>query len=764
MARGPSNKPILSFNAGEWGPKLAYRFDLEKYQSACAQLENAIVLTEGAADRRGGTQFINGTNNETIARLEPFTFSLDTAFMLEFTNGRLRFYSNGELVETSPGVPYVLLTSFQTDDLFNLTFAQINDIIYVALGRDNPYKITRVTDTNWTIDPVVFDVPALRDENTSAITLTPAATTGNGINLEASDDLFPDDTTIIGAYFQLGHVRPAATQELGITVDGVSAGLPVFGAWNMRTFGTWTADVLLQRSLDGGGTWETLLVYTGKNDLNIAQPGTEPNANVTYRLKVENWVSGSSTPRAVLEVSAATIYGLGKVVGHISTTEVLVNVITPFYSTDATLVWRESAWSVYRGFPRAVTFHEQRLVFGGNTAQPQTFWGSQTGDYENFQYGTNDTDAFAYTLGSKKRLQIHWLQSQDDLIIGTSLEEWAVGGSQDGQVSLITPTNVRATRQSAHGSNSALAAVLVNEAVLFVQRVGRKVREMTYNLGQQNYLSVDMTILASHVTMGGIVQMAYQSQPHSILWAVTGDGDLIGFTYERGENVTGWHRHTTDGLFKSVAVIPSEDGDELWVVVARVIGGVTKHYVERFNPTQWTAKEDAFFVDSGLSYDGSPETVFGGLNHLIGKTVSILADGSVRANQVVSVAGEITLESAASVVHAGLPYQTIISPMPLNMDPQLGPSATQIKRISKLGLFFLNTLGCKYGPALDQLDTIPFRGTADAMDASAPLFTGEEIVNFDGPYSTDGRIFVVQDQPLPMTLLGINVKYAVTGK
>jgi hypothetical protein len=300
---------------------------------------------------------------------------------------------------------------------------------------------------------------------------------------------------------------------------------------------------------------------------------------------------------------------------------------------------------------------------------------------------------------------------------------------------------------------------------LFVQRQGRRIREMPSVRRQDGPAAADLTILAEHITSGGVVQIAYQQQRQSILWAVTGNGELIGMTYEKEQGVIGWHRHVTDGFFESVAAIYGSGEDEVWVAVRRTIGGQTKRYVERFNPTVWTEKEDAFYVDCGLSYDGSPAATFSGLGHLEGKTVAILADGAVIPDQVVT-SGAITLpdDKTASVVHVGLPYTTKISPMRLDVDSFVGVTQGQTKRIAEVHFRLKDTLGLKYGSDLAALDSLSFRDTDMPMDDSPPLFTGDKLAEFDGNFDYDTKVYVVQDQPLPLTLLAIVLKYEVGNK
>lgn len=801
----PSRTSLVSFNAGELSPYLDARADQEKYRSGCRTLQNAILEIYGAARRRPGLQFVAAAKySAKKCRMEDFRFSTTTTFALEVGDEYMRFYSNGaqvvkasasawltatgyvvgNYVTQSSTIYYCLVAhtsgTFATDlaagkwvaqtiyeiptpyleaDLFELQFAQINDVTYIAHPDYPVRKLSRVANDNWTLAEVSFLTPALLDENVGATTLACSATTGSNLDLVASASIF--DAGHVGAYFQLSHPRNANVVELALTGNGTGTTIKSLGQWNVRTYGVWTAELLVQRSIDGGATWTTIRKYTGKADRNIDGQGNSEE-EASYRLKVENYASSSGTPRAIFEVVDTYIDGLVKITAVTNATNAKCTVIRTLEATSATDIWREGAWSDYRGFPKAVTLHEQRLVFAGTEYQAQTIWGSRVGDFENFTYGVLDTDAYSYTLGAKERNAIQWLSSHTALLIGTAGGEWVM--TSGDEINPISPTNVVVRRQSNYGS-SGIAAMLVNDVTVFIQRRARRVREMTYSLQNDRYVSSDLTILAEHISTGGLVQTAYQQQQNSIVWAVTGDGKLVGLTYEREQAVVGWHRHVTDGLFESVATLYGSGEDEVWTVVKRTIGGVTKRYIERFNPVEWTAKEDAFFVDSGLSYDGSPANTFSGLDHLEGKTVSILGDGAVFPDQVV-VGGAVSLPDDATVekAHIGLPFTTIIEPMRLDVDNIVGVTQGQTKRISELNLRFLNTLGCKVGDKLTSVRALSFRDTAMVMDESPPLFTGDKQYEFDGDFDYDVPVFIVQDQPLPLTLLAIVIRYEVTRK
>jgi hypothetical protein len=408
-------------------------------------------------------------------------------------------------------------------------------------------------------------------------------------------------------------------------------------------------------------------------------------------------------------------------------------------------------------FPSCVTFFEQRLVFAGTNDNPQTLFFSKSAELENFTTGSNASDAMIYSIASNKVNAIRYLSAQRSLLVGTVGGEFVVSAS--GTTSPITPTNIQIQRQSSYGSAN-VDAVQIENVTMFLQRAKRKIRELTYNLNIDQYQATDLTLLAEHITEGGINEMAYQQEPDSILWCVRNDGTLLGFTYARAESVTGWHRHIMGGSFssgnavvESVASVPTDlNEDEFFIIVKRTINGATRRYVEHLTLFDYgTDQKDAFFVDSGLTYSGSAATVISGLDHLEGQSVSILADGSTHPNKTVS-GGSITLERSSTKVHIGLGYTSLLQTMRVESRAE-GTSQTKDKRIHEVTLRLHETVGAEVGPDVNNMERIPFRSSAASMDSPVPLFTGDKQIEFSDDFNTDGFVVVRQTQPLPLSLL-----------
>ena len=457
--------------------------------------------------------------------------------------------------------------------------------------------------------------------------------------------------------------------------------------------------------------------------------------------------------------------GYGKITGRTSTTVVTVEVLEDMGSSSHSTNWSLGSFSDTTGHPSCVTFFEQRLVFAATLNNPQTIYFSKSGDYENMNENRGgtvaDDDAIIYTIASNQVNAIRFMTSTRTLIIGTAGGEFAVSGG--GTDVAITPTNILIKKQSNHGAAN-IDAIPAGNATLFLQRAKRKLRELAYNFDVDGYVSPDLTILAEHISEGGLTQLSYQQEPNQIIWGTRADGQLIGLTYQREQQVVAWHRHIFGGAFgsgnavcESVATIPTDNSEyQTYVIIKRTINGATKRYVEFIHNYDFDETDDTSFnfLDSQLEYSGSPVTTISGLSHLEGQTVSILADGATHPDKTVS-SGEITLDRSASKVKVGLGYTSLLQTMRLDAGSQDGTSQGKTKRIFDIAIRLYESLGVEVGPDLNNMERIPFRSSADAMDSAVSVFTGDKEVEFRGNYETDGFIVVRQTQPLPLTILSL---------
>jgi hypothetical protein len=770
-------------------------------------------------------------NSNVRTWLWRFEFNIEQAYVLEFGDQYIRFYSNHGVVESSPGVPLEVATPWAAADLttasgtFALRFVQSGDILYITHPDYKQQKLTRTGAASFTLEDFEpsagLNGPFKDVESTETITVYSDVATGVAV-LTSSAPLF-DAAKHNGVLMLLEQKSADATL---MWESGKTVAINDIRQSDGKNYKALTAGVT--------GTIKPVHTFGAKFDGAVVQwEFQDPGYGW---LRISNVNNSTTAAAAVLSRLPAGTVG----------------------ASNATTRWAFGAWSDDEGWPDNVTFFRERLCF----SRDRQVWASKSGDFENFNRKDDGGQivadgALVIDVTSDRANRIEWLAPVDlGLLIGTAGDEQIL--TEITRTEPFGPGNIWVRKQTERGSRP-VAPVKVGEGVVFVQKSGRKVRDMIYSWERESYVSGDMTILSEHVARGGIVGMDYQQEPDSVVWAHRADGQLIGFTLNRDQDVRGWHPHRIGGYtdsrhkqfaaVESVVVIPSPDGesDELWMIVRRLIDGQVQRYVEwsRDHHEEGDDQEDAHYVDSGLILDNSinatltpgtgadvkdttdvlfitsgsvfvpgdvgrfihyryseingrskviyktavaeitqfvsvntvkctinypwPDldtipamewrmtvTQISGLDHLVGETVAIWADGAVHAQKVVNASGQITLDVASSKVHVGLPCPAILTTMPLEGGAQDGTSQGKVRRPHRVKIRFHETIGVKYGREEDtQLDEIQFRSPDDPMDIALPLFTGDKEVSWPVGYEREATVTILQDQPGPCTVVSI---------
>ena len=737
---------LTNFTGGELSPRLDGRNDLSKYSSGCKTLENMIIYPHGSAARRSGSRFIAEVKSSAAkTRLIPFEFSTTQTYMMEFGNQYIRFYKdNGQILEGDKTIsgatqanPVVITATshgYSNGDEISITsvagMTELNNKRYLVANKTtNTFEITNVDGTN--INGTSF-----------------TAYTSGGV----ANRVYEISTPYLTAeLFDIKYAQSADVMYIthpNHEVEKLS-----------RTGHTsWTlSDVDFTKGpMQDANTTDTTL----NPGATAVGTGVSLAASATTGINSGSGFLSTDVGRFVFLHG-----GYAKITGVTDTTNATIEILTTLSASTATADWRLGSFSDTTGHPSSVTFFEQRLVFAGTSNEPQTLFFSRSGDYENMDANIGgtiaDDDAIIYTIASNQVNAIRFMTATRTLIVGTAGGEFTVSGG--GTDVAITPTNILIKKQSNHGAAN-VDAISAGNATLFLQRAKRKIRELAYNFDVDGYLAPDMTILAEHITEGGITQMAYQQEPNQIVWMTRSDGELVGLTYQREQQVTAWHRQIFGGSFgsgnavcESVAVIPTDDTEyQVYVIVKRTINSITRRYVEYLNNFDFTETDNTTFnfLDSQLDYSGSATTTITGLEHLEGQVVSILADGSTHPDKTVS-SGAITLDRSSTKVKVGLSYTSLLQTMRLDAGAANGTSQGKTKRIYDISLRLFESVGVEVGPDLSNMERIPFRSSADDMDTAIPVFTGDKEIEFRGNYETDGFIFVRQTQPLPLTVLSL---------
>jgi len=448
------------------------------------------------------------------------------------------------------------------------------------------------------------------------------------------------------------------------------------------------------------------------------------------------------------------VYGY---IGFTDATSFTDDNISPDLST--TPIEASGMFGSANNYPSHVTLFQQRLVFANSPNQPETIWMSRVGDFENFTKSRilKDDDRIELDITGSSVNRIRHLTQLRELMVFTSAGEFTVTGPNG----VMLATNPIQTQYGYSGS-AGVRPLVVEDTLLFVDRTGRGVRDLRYAFDQDGYTGNDLTIFARHFFEGKeIIEWAFQKNPYSVIWVCLDDGTLLSFTYKREHQVWAWTEHDVSGSVESITAIPEGNEDAVYMIVNRTINGSTKRYVERLHTRQFPSvtDPDCFFVDCGITYNSTATTTITGLSHLEGETVVALADGAVVEGITVS-SGQVTLPAEASVVNIGLPYQAEIETLPPPIDLEgVGSARGRPHKASAIYVQLEDTRGIKIGPSSREMATLFF--ITDDLSEARPLYTGMERLQLHPDWNREGTIVVQQDNPLPMTILGISPEYSV---
>jgi len=515
------------------------------------------------------------------------------------------------------------------------------------------------------------------------------------------------------------------------------------------------ADEILSITVDtqGSGYTNPTFVFSGGGGSGATVSATINPASNLPTLSVSD-TSGSG---AVLSpvVSGGVITGIRVVNPGRDYTSPTVTVLSAAGGTGAVI-----GAPVLTGveYPGAVSYFEQRRCFAGTNVKPQNLWGTMSGTESNLSYSLplKDDDRIAFRVAAREANLIRHIVPLSELILLTSAAEWQVTSVNSDA---ITPTTISVKPQSYVGASN-VQPVIAGSAIVYGAARGGHVMEFGFNSQAGGYVAGDLCWRTSHLFDGyDIVDMAYSKAPVPIVWFVRSDGVLLALTYIPDQQVGAWHQHTTDGFFESCCVVAEGDEDVLYVVVKRNIGGTDKRYVERLASRRVTDIEDGFFVDSGLTYSGTAATTITGLSHLNGKTVSILADGIEQAQQVVS-GGSITLDTAATKVHVGLPIvaDMVTLPIAAQLDGSFGQGRQKNVNKAWIRVFLSSVL--KVGPSFDKVvDTKP--QTFGAHSSPMDLVSQEIPVMTNPSWSDGGQVYLRHTSPTPLTVVSLATEVSI---
>lgn len=746
---GKFNYIQTNFRSGEITPRLHYAFSEERVRQGVKTLNNFIIYQQGGLTKRAQSTFVAPVKDSSkIARLIKFEFNKDSSniYTIELGETYARFFKNNSQIRESaktitgitaanPGVVTSTAHGYSNGDhVYISTVVGMTEVngrwFQVANKNTNDFELNDLTGS--AID-------------TSAYTAYSSAGTAEKVYEITTpwDDTEIDDIQFVQSADVVYMVHPLySPRELSRTADTSWSikDLMDFTSANFFTDGPYLDENSTTTTLTLGGTTGSVSV-TASSIVGI-NGGTGFQTTDVGRLI--RWHDGTDftwlyiTARSSTTLVTATIAGADAAV------------------TTATIRWRLGAWSSTTGYPGVISFYQNRLVLAGTNSNPDTLWGSNNTSFLDFTPGSTAADPYTYPLALSGSIdRITWLDPQRKLRIGTL-----------GYIaSLDDPTTDPSAKIESSVSSSTIPPHKIDTTTVFAQRGSSKIRVLQAGqFSDDNLTAVEADILSEHVTSQGAVSSTYQEVPHSTVWYEMTDGTLAAFTHNKLENIYAWHTHQiggTSAAVKSLTSVPGATTSQVWLIVSRTINGATQQYVEYFEDdfsgTDATIGTTAKFLDSGVLVTNSPASAtVGGLWHLEGDTVQILADGKVVPEATVSN-GTITLPYTASSIMVGYNYTAEVELLPLDVGSRIGSAAGSKARSNEIIVKFADTIGATIGADSTSAVTDEFRKPGDSMDTAVPLFTGEKRVA-GGPWGEEASAYIKQDQQLPMTIYAVIVK------
>lgn len=737
---------LTGFMAGELDPHLEGRVDTEQYNFGLLTCENFLPINEGPLVKRQGYYYIRPAA-DTAEWLTAFRRSIDQEYVIEWSDGAARFYTNGGRIESDPVTPYELSVPYSALDAIDLSQQQSYNRLYLNHGSYPPASILRNSATTFSFAELTLENGPFLDTNTDeAITVTASAASGSGITLTASASLFLAGQ--VGSLIRVEAKDFADVRQWEPQMDNVAINDKVRNegkVYQAATAGK-TGSVA---PIHSEGSY-----YDGQSQLDVL------NAKGPYGVK---WTYLHDR------------FGIAEITNVASGTSATADVkrrLPDSVVSANTYKWALSAFSEAEGWPSLVSIYKGRRI----DIKDLNIIGSVVDDYGGgrVNYATfSSSGILAADLGFRRTIAAEdppiWIAGDRKLLLGTATRELAIGQINTGAA--FSGENIEAEPQSYYGSES-VKPVQVGTETIFIERGGRRIRSADYDFGRDRYDAPDLTAAARHITAPGIVQLGFQRIPHSLAFGVRSDGQLVVHPKTRAD-IKGFARFKLGGgarILSAVSVVGA-DGvtDEKWLLIERENGaGATVREIWQEAPWRELGDElvESFYVDCGSRVEGSAnDGSFTGLTHLADQQVDALVNGVVFKNLTVAGDGSLDLPADAVPNHdyiaiIGLPYTATATTLRPNARSQRGSSVGLRQRAVKVVSWLLDTLGLKVGaPGQEVPEEVVLRAGGQAMDEQIPLYSGATEGLVDAEFDRDGRVTWTHDDPLPceITLAALNL-------
>ena len=752
--------PLNNFQFGEVSPALTSRTDTKVYTNAAEQVRNFFIRSEGGLKKRTGTKrlanfgsspsFTATASLRQSVRIEPFIFSDDEKYIIAFSNTRIEIFQINPSTGAVASVQAItsqswLVNTTSASYLEEITFAQQGDLIFICHNTFQTRILERTGLTTFAVSTFNFDTS--RDDEDIfqpyfsfqplGMTMACNNTSGNSRTLTASSDYFVSGH--VGVDLLIGETR------CRITAVGSATSATVNIAGTLRQ----QLEIDSIKTFEGSGT---VRVTKALHGLATGASITIERSGAVGGIANSN-INGSRTITAVPDENTFEFTAGGSVT---ATSSAIGGGSPRIVTGAATTEFSEMSYSPLRGYPAAVTFHQNRLWFGGTLAQPDGIWGSKSGQFFNFDVGdASDNDALDLTANVGEIFSIRHLVSNRDLQVFTTGAELFVQAPTDKPV---TPANAQIRRQTPYGA-SFVKPTVFDGATLFIQKTGSALREFLFTDSEAAYTSVAVSGLAPHLILDPVQMTSIKgalNRSESYAFLINNDGTIAVFYSVRGDQKAGWTLWDTQGTWHSICAVH----ERLFVVCARDDGsGTTKLFLEEFQTDMPMDFCDTF---SGSS------SAFGSLGSHFAN------DAVVKATNGNDFLGSFTVSGAAidaSAVKSGLSQAFIgygftptLKTLPIDASIQGGPLTGEPRQIPKVVLDLFSTLAVSVQGPSDTSTTrdLVIRNTTDSVSGGLmerSSVTGKEEFRLLG-YSRDPRVIVSQSFPLDLQINGMIVEVA----
>ena len=709
--------PLQSkFTSGVLDPRLASRMDLQQYFNGLKSANNIRILIQGGFSRRPGTKMIAEIPSD--GKLAPFQFNTEQRYLIAFSDENLRVYKDGVLQATKTGAGEG--APWGTTRARRIGYTQSADTMFIFHPQLKQRRLVRGTShTAWTLEEFDFQNIPLGDffdpssptaaDEVQRITL--GGTKSGGFNLLVDNAYVAGDIW----YTSNGAAMADAIEKalkVGLTGGRVGRSAPP----NSRSM-TMSATIRLA----------TRAPYIGASRIQGLTANGISVAYVSPDVFDVTFSAESAQPWQLIRLGS---------------TESGITVVVTRTSTGSTR--REPIMSATRGWASTACFFGGRLILGGLRDKPTAFLGSVTNDLYNLGLGSAYEDEGIFTV-----LDTDQVNAVQAVVPGRRLELYSTGGEHAVLEDVLTP-EATAPLQTEWGS-SRVRPVRIDGSSIFIQRRGKQVRQLTYDLLKESFISQNLSALTPEIFNDPIDMAALKGTTRddsNYVYVVNGDGTMAVLLLSAEYEIVAWVPWSTDGKIRSVAVVD----DEVYILVNRTIEGAEKYYIEQL--------VDDVFLDSQVTITlATAGTAVTGLSHLNGKVVQVKVDGARRVDKTVSN-GAITLDSRGTVVEVGLPFEAKAETMPPAFPTKTGTTMGDFKRIVKVQVQSSDTAGISINGAKQSLREL----NVDNLDTVPTGKTG--FYNYepgDSEWLQSPTVTILHNEPEPMTILGIIIEHEIGG-